>query len=56
MKLGPVTKIKKRNKKAIKKFDNDFVSANCDFVVIFPVYGQFVAIMKPDSGRIVCKS
>ena len=29
--------------------------ANCDFIVIFPIYGQFGAIWKPDSGRIVCK-
>ena len=29
--------------------------ANCDVIVIFPIYGQFGAIRKPDSGHIVCK-
>ena len=29
---------------------------NCDVIVIFPIYGQFGAIRKPDSGRIVCKT
>ena len=32
------------------------MSENCDVIVIFPVYGQFGAIQKPDSGRIVCKT
>ena len=27
-----------------------------DVVVIFPIYVQFGVIMKPDSGRIVCKT
>ena len=30
--------------------------ADCDVIVIFPIYGQFGAIWKPDSGRIVCKT
>ena len=32
------------------------MSANCDVIVIFPIYGQFGAITKPDYGRIVCKT
>ena len=32
------------------------MSANCDVMVTFPIYGQSAAIRKPDSGRIVCKS
>ena len=52
MKLGPVTKLDKKNKTTSKKFDNDVVSASCDVIVIFPVYGEFGAIRKPDSGRI----
>ena len=27
-----------------------------DVINIFPIYGQFAAIRKPDSGSIVCKS
>ena len=27
-----------------------------DVIVIFPIYGQFGAIWKPDSGRIVYKT
>ena len=56
MKLGPVTKLDKRNKITSKKFDDDVMSENCDVIVIFPIYGQFGAIRKPDSGRIVCKT
>ena len=56
MKLGPVTKLDKRNKATPKKFDDDIMSVNCDVIVIFPIYGQFGAIRKPDSGRIVCKT
>ena len=32
------------------------MSAHCDVIVIFPIYGQFGAIRKPDSGRIAYKS
>ena len=56
MKLGPVTKLDKRNKTTSKKIDNDVISKNCDVVIIFPIYDRFGAIRKPDSGRIVCKT
>ena len=29
---------------------------NNDVITIFPIYGQFGAIWKPDSGPIVCKT
>ena len=32
------------------------MSANCDIIVIFPIYGQFGAIRKPDFGRMVSKT
>ena len=32
------------------------MSANCDVVVFFPIFGQFGAIRKPDSGRLVSKT
>ena len=54
MKLGPVTKLDKRKKNNAKKFDDNVMSENCDVFVIFPIYGQFEAIRKPDSRRIVC--
>ena len=38
-----------------KKLDNDITAANCDVIVIFLIYGQFGAIRKPDSGRMVYK-
>ena len=44
MKLGPVTKLEKRKKTTSKKFDNNVMSANCDNIIIFPIYGQFGAI------------
>ena len=52
MKPGPVTKRDKRNKATSKKIDHHVMSANCDVIFIFPIYGQFGAIRKPDSGRI----
>ena len=56
MKLGPVTKHDRRYKATSKKIDDDFISENFDVITIFPVYGQFGAIRKPDSGGIVCKT
>ena len=56
MKVGPVTKLDKKNTATSKKLDDDAMSANCDVMVIFPIYDQFGAIRKPDSGRIVCKT
>ena len=57
MKLGPVTKLDKRNKTTAKKIDDDFILENWDFIdAIFPVYGQFGAILKPDSRSIVFKT
>ena len=56
MKLGPVTKLDKRNKTTSKKFDNDVMLENCDVIVIFSIYSQFGAVWKPDSRRIVRKT
>ena len=50
MKLGSVTKSDKKNKATSKKFDDDVMLASCDVTVIFPIYGQFGVIRKPDSG------
>ena len=49
MKLGPVTKLDKRKKTASKKLDDDVMTLNCDAIVIFPIFGQFGAIRKPDA-------
>ena len=54
MKLGPVTKLEKRDT-ATSKNDDEVMSANCDVIVIFLIYVQFGGIRKPDSGRIICK-
>ena len=35
MKLGPVTKPDKKNKKTSKQIDDDVMSENCDLIVIF---------------------
>ena len=56
MKLGSVNKLDKRNKTISKKIYFDIMSLNFDVIVIFPIYGQFGAIPKPDSGRIICKT
>ena len=47
MKLGPVTKLYKRNKETSKNND-DVMSKSCDVNILG-------AIRKPDSRRIVCK-
>ena len=56
MKLVPVTKPDKRKKTTSKKLDNDVISLICGDIVIFPVYGQFGAVPKPNSRRIVCNT
>ena len=56
MKLGQVTKVDKRNKTTTKKFDDGVVSENCDIIAIFSICGQFGAIWKSNSRRIVCKT
>ena len=56
MKLGPVTKLDKRNKITLRKFDDDVVLMNCGVIVILPIYGQFDSIRKLDSGRTVSKT
>ena len=38
MKLGPVTKINKRNTSTSKKHDDDVILENFDVIVIFLVY------------------
>ena len=56
MKLGPETKLDKRNKTTSKKFDDDVMSENCDVIAVFPICGQFGEIWKPDFGCIVFKT
>ena len=41
MKFGPVTKLEKRNKKTLKKFGDEVMSANRDVIVIFRIFGEF---------------
>ena len=56
MKLGPVTKLDKRNKTMSRKFNDDVMLENCDVIDTFPIYVQFRAIRIPDSGCMVCKT
>ena len=44
MKLGPVTKINKRNKKTTTKMKDDVMSTNCGVTAVFSIYDQFSAI------------
>ena len=53
MKLGPVTKLDKKNSAMSKKFDDVVMLANCGIIAFFPIYGQFPAIWKPDSKSMV---
>ena len=45
MKLGPVTKFDKRSTATLKKFDDDFMSTNCDVIVTFQIFSQSGAIL-----------
>ena len=56
MKLEPVTKFDKRNITTSKKIDDDVISASCDVIVVFSIYGQFEAIWKQNSRHMVCKT
>ena len=56
MKLGPVTKLDKKNKITSKKIDSDVMLASSDVIVIFHNYDQFGPTWTPDSGRSVCKT
>ena len=53
MKLGAVTKNRKKKKQLQKNYD-DGMSGNSEVIVIFLIYSQFGAIRKPDSGHLVC--
>ena len=50
MKVGPVTKLDKRNKTTLKKFDDDVMSENCDIIVIFFL---FLANLEQSGGWIL---
>ena len=56
LKLGPVTKLDKKNKTTWKKIHDDVMSGKSDVIIIVPFHGQFGEIQKPDSGRRVCKT
>ena len=40
MKLGPVTKLDKRNKLTSQKFADDVMSVDCDVIVIFLIWSN----------------
>ena len=54
MKLGPVTKLDKKNKTTLKKIGDDVMYKNCDVIVLFS--DLFGAIRNLDSRRVVCKT
>ena len=56
MKLGPVAKLEKKNKRTSKNFDDDVMSKNFNVIAIFPIHSQFGGIWRLDSERIVCKT
>ena len=55
MKLGTVTKLDKRNKTTSKKLTMKPCQKVVTSLLFFRFYGQFKAIRKPDSGRLVYK-
>ena len=55
MKLGPVTKLDKKNMAASHIYITVRLRRQ-DVIIIFLIYGQFEAIQKLDYGRMVCKT
>ena len=53
MNFGPPSTLDKRNKITSKNFDDEVISANCDVIVFFPIYGQFGEIRTRDFGYLV---
>ena len=53
IKLGPVTKLDKKNAATATKIDDDVMSANCHVIVFFPIYGQFADIRKPEISFLI---
>ena len=51
MKLGPVTKLDKRDQITSKKFDEDVMSKDCNVIAIFSIYNKSEATPKPDSAK-----
>ena len=49
-------KLDKRNTSTSQKIDDYVMPGNCDVIVFIPIYGQFTAIRKPRSGRMVSKT
>ena len=49
MKFGPVTKLYKRNKTQVKKFDHDVMLANSEVIVIFPIWSNAEARFRSHS-------
>ena len=56
MKVGPATKLDKRNKTTSKNFDDGIMSASCHVIIIYQIFGQSGAIRKTDFGRMFCKT
>ena len=55
MKLGPVTKLDKKNMATSHIYITVRLRRQ-DVIIIFLIYGQFEAIQKLDYGRMVCKT
>ena len=55
MKLGPVSKLDKRNKTMAKLFDDDVMSKIMTPLSCFWIFGQFGAIPRSDSRHRNCK-
>ena len=53
MKLGPVTKLDKRNKTTSKNFDDNVMLENCDATVTFWIFSQFGAVRRPDMFLVI---
>ena len=56
MELGPATKIDKKKGSNLKKVESDVISAKCNTIATFPIYGRFETIRRVDSRLMFCNT
>ena len=56
MKIGPGTKINKKKHSIAKNFKSDVITAKCNIIVTFPIYGRFGTIRRVDLRLMFCNT
>ena len=56
MELRPATKIDKKKDSNIKKIESDAITAKCNTIFTFPIYGRFETIRRVDLRLMFCNT